>query len=313
MFFGYSKERTIARWRKLKRAKSITHASPKNSVRRKRTEVRPLQGDTIPFFHMCRTPVDSSSSHLEHSQARSVPIRQHAVVDDLIVAKEHVSPDFVIDQFDLTMCMLSFDGTTFKVPFARHVFRTNKDTGFHEPSSLLCRNKNELSDFLKGDYFFKDSGTLSTHGRLQAMEWETERFDNAHRFLKFLWNRGYDFGNTNEERTTIRPPPILLAIPYIENKTKQKERKSIVNNLFYVSIPPIHHESPLTWHASSSNYLSYETHEYVGSWDSRTAVPPMHVSPAPKPIPLVRNFSKSVDLVLFFGQVCLGMPKTFPP
>ena len=156
---------------------------------------------------MYRTPVDSSSSHLEHSQARSVPIRQHAVVDDLIVAKEHVSPDFVIDQFDLTTCMLSFDGTTFKVPNARHVFRTNKDTGFHEPSSLLCRrNKNELSDFLKGDYFSKDSGTLSTCGRLQAMEWETERFDNAHRFLKFLWNRGYDFGNTNEERTTIRPP-----------------------------------------------------------------------------------------------------------
>ena len=48
-----------------------------------------------------------------------------------------------------------------------------------------------------------------TYGRLQAMEWETQNFDNAHRFLKFLWNRGYDFGNTNEDRTVIRPPHFL--------------------------------------------------------------------------------------------------------
>jgi len=204
-FLGYSKERTAARWRKLKQAKSITYVTPKKSVGRKRTEVRPLQGDTIPFFHVYRTPVDPSSTHLEHSQGRSVPICDFSVVD-LVVAKENVSPDFVIDQFDLTICMLSFDGTTFKVPNAQNVFRTNKDTGLHEPSSLLRRNKNELFDFLKGDYFSKDSDMLSTYGRLQAMEWETERFDNAHRFLKFLWNRGYDFGNTNEDRTTIRPP-----------------------------------------------------------------------------------------------------------
>ena len=66
-----------------------------------------------------------------------------------------------------------------------------KGTCIHEPATLITRNFETLTEFFQGDF-----RPISTAHRLFCLEQQCQTLKDGHVFLKYLWNKGYHFGNT---------------------------------------------------------------------------------------------------------------------
>jgi hypothetical protein len=176
------------------------------------------------------------------------PTPVHAA--DLVVSKSTSTPLQIIEQFDLEICKARFDGESFFIPNPQNTFRTHesmRDPGqfIHSPATTMTRNKDVLTTFFREPF-----KSVSTAHRLFCLEQSCQHLGDAHPFLKYVYSRGFHFGNTkipsvkmidaNEKESKA----IILAIHCVVKSHVRRINKYNCRGIQVLEIPQVLQSPP---------------------------------------------------------------------
>ena len=201
-FLRRTKDKNLAWWRKVDYTKGTVFKMYDNATAKHiHLNVAPIPGKKLRMYRNflkevdidTPTPYDSVDSE-EYWPSHGIVKSPHKI--DLVLARSNFTPKDLIDKFDLNICKISYNGKTFCIPDAANTFKSlpsQKVKGgcVHKPATLITRDFNTLKTVFQGEF-----RPISTAHRLFCLEQECHVLKNGHVYLKYLWSKGYHFGNT---------------------------------------------------------------------------------------------------------------------